>query len=295
MEEENAALKEQLAALQLQFDNEKKVAEEAKVASDEAKAELKKVLEEAKKKATSTVFVSQGRRLDVFKDRPSKPEDMSVRDWIVDVRGQLALRQRTPKEEAAFIKDHLGGNARQEILGRGESVSNNPEKILQILERVFGDGDTLPQLQQRYFSYRQHPNEDLLSCSLGLVTLYDRISSMDPTYHGCRESMLKSRLAEAVQDEALQRELRRLNVESPSLSFFELRDRAIDWLGKTNPIQATVKEARAEDNTTTEILQLLQKQQEQLKRQQEQIDGLIKSVSVRKQDRRCFSCNQLHQ
>ncbi len=52
----------------------------------------------------------------------------------MDVRGQLALRQQTRKEEAAFIKYHLGWNARQEILGRGESVANNPEKILQILE-----------------------------------------------------------------------------------------------------------------------------------------------------------------
>ena len=41
------------------------------------------------------------------------------------------------------------------------------------------------------------------------------------------DGTLKERLAEAVLDDALKRELRRLNDEAPSLSYFDLQNRAI--------------------------------------------------------------------
>ena len=63
----------------------------------------------------------------------------------------------------------LARKARQEIIGRGDEVMGDPEQIFQIMLRVFGDGDTLSQLQQRFFSYRQDTYEDLESCSLKLL------------------------------------------------------------------------------------------------------------------------------
>ncbi|XP_072013232.1 uncharacterized protein [Amphiura filiformis] len=290
---EIAALQTQLEELKLRLSEEEKKRIKAKEETDEARKELKKVMEEAKKTSAPPVYVSRGRRLDIFKDKPTKAGDISIQDWIVDVRGQLALRSRTPKESAAFIKDYLSGNARKEILGRGSEIGDNPEKILKVLEKVFGDGDTLPQLQQRFFSYKQTSGEDLLACSLGLVTLYDRICTLDPTYQGCRESSLKSRLAEAVVDEGLRRELRRLNMESPSLSYFKLRDRAIEWLGKSSKQkEASVNEVVAPD-TNTLILELLKKQGDQMEQQQKQINMLLQASKPRDmRDRRCYSCDQ---
>ena len=101
------ALKQQLAELEKRLSDEEKKAAEAREETDEAKKELKKVMEEAKK-AQPQVYVSHGRRLEIFKGRPVKPGDITVQIWIVDVNGQLALRPRTQKEAAAFIKDHLG-------------------------------------------------------------------------------------------------------------------------------------------------------------------------------------------
>ncbi len=43
---------------------------------------------------------------------------------------------------------------------------------------------------------------------------------------------MKGRLAEAVRDQGLARELHRLNIEAPGLTFFELRDRAVEWIGR---------------------------------------------------------------
>ena len=65
---------------------------------------------------------------------------------------------------------------------------------------------------------------------------------MEPSLGARRNTILKEQLAGAVKEESLQRELRRLNIESPSLDFFELRDRGIQWIGrkvgKTAPVVA---------------------------------------------------------
>lgn len=288
--EETEQLKQRLAELEARLDEEKKKTADAKEENDEVRAELKKATESSKQ-SPKPVYIAPGRRLEIFKDRPTKPGDVTVHDWIVDVRGQLELRGMTTKEAAAYIKDHLAGNARKEILGRGEEVGSNPDKIISILERVFGDGDSLPQLQQRFFSYKQAHNEDLLDCSLMLVTLYDRIGALDPTYLACRESSLKGRLAEAVTDEGLRRELRRLNVESPSLSYFQLRDRAIEWLGtlkrpNSSRRETTVNEVSFESN----VLDLLRQQGEQIAAQQKQLDSLL--ATHKTAPRLCFTCNK---
>ncbi|XP_038053692.1 uncharacterized protein LOC119737425 [Patiria miniata] len=243
------------------------------------------------------IYVASGRRLERFRGIPEKSSDPTIEEWVSDVRCQLAARQLKEDESGAFILDHLAGKARQEILGRGDAVTH-PEEIFQILLKVFGDGDTLPQLQQRFFSYKQASNEDLLTCSLELVKLFTRMSKLDPSIEATKGRTLKGRLAEAVRDEGLQRELRRLNIEAPTLSFFDVRDRAIEWLGcrqGNRHKEATVQEVKAADDAGG-LQSLLRKQSEQLQKQQQQIDALIKAFSETPKSwrnqgpRRCFNC-----
>ena len=131
---------------------------------------------------------------------------------------QLATRKLEPAAQAAFVMGHLSGNARQEILGRGLGIRNDPGAIFEVL---FGDGDTLPTLQQTFSSYQQGEKEDLLGLSLKLVEMYDRICRIDPTYMPCWEGTLKGRLAEAARHKGLRCELRRLTIESGHLSYFD--------------------------------------------------------------------------
>ena len=63
-------------------------------------------------------------------------------------------------------------------MGRGEMVTQQAEEISQGSDPHFCEGDSLPQLQQRFFAYSQG-DEDFLSCSLTLVELYDRIVQLD--------------------------------------------------------------------------------------------------------------------
>ena len=129
-------LKNQLTQLQTALQAEHEAAEDAKKDRDKAKKILKETEEKLKNVTTNEkpLYISPGRRLEIFHGKPTKSSDIGVREWISDVRAQLELRSLNEKEGAAFVKEHLSGEARKEISGRGESVSNDPEKIFEILK-----------------------------------------------------------------------------------------------------------------------------------------------------------------
>ena len=160
-------------------------------------------------------------------------------------------------------------------------MTSEPEEIFRVLLKVFGDGDTLPQLQQKFFSYRQGPKEDLLTCSLELVELFTWMAKLDESCKATKGKTLKGRLAEAVRDEGLQRELRRLNMEAPELSFFDVRDRAIEWLGRRHPPKEATVQGIEASNDAGGLQALLKKQSELIEKQQQQIDSLLKVVAQR--------------
>lgn len=104
----------------------------------------------------------------------------------------------------------------------------------------------MPQLLQRLFSYTQKSTEDLVTCSLNLLELFDRIAEHDKTFKSDNKNVvLKERLAEAVLDEGLKRERRRLNTENQELSFFELRDRGDKWLSKSQKRATNMEEVKS--------------------------------------------------
>ena len=236
------------------------------------------------------IFVTPARRIDKFKGQPG---DATVYEWVADTRGVLATLNLPKRSQAAYVIENLSGRARQEIIGRGEETCKDPDAIFQVLLRVFGDGDSLPQIQQRFYSYRQGTHEDLVSCSLTLLSLYDRIVQWDPTFRLSREKAMKERLAEAVQDEGLRRELRRLNVESPDLRYFHFRDRALQWMGRTTTSQTRrdLTQQEMQLSETTDLHKVVAEQEKQLKALQAQLHTL--SLSQRQpppRQRLCWSC-----
>ena len=66
-----------------------------------------------------------------------------------------------------------------------------------------------------------------MTCSINLLEPFDKIAEVDKTFKEGKQTTLKDRLAEAVFDEGLGREPRRLNIAVPALSSFELRDCAV--------------------------------------------------------------------
>ncbi|CAC5418399.1 unnamed protein product [Mytilus coruscus] len=246
------------------------------------------------------VVMMNPRRVDRFRDRPTSSSDPSITEWVSDVRTQAAYRKLNKTDFAVFMVDNLAGKARQEILGRGDSTSKDPEEIIKILLKVFGDGDNLPMLQQRFYAYHQQ-EEDLISCSLNMVELYDKIIQHDASFAACRDAALKGRFAESVKDEGLRRELHRLNIESPALKFFELRDWAVHWLGrlvadKKSTINQEVQSASLEaGNSTSDLLEVVKRQEAMIEKQQQQIDSILsKSGNTTNKYRKplqCWTCS----
>ena len=80
----------------------------------------------------------------------------------------------------------------------------------------------------------------MVSLSLHLVQLFDRVVQLDSSFKPGRDSQLKNRLAEAVHDDSTRIELRLLNSEHPELSYFDARDRVMKLMsqyGKSNKLR----------------------------------------------------------
>jgi len=240
------------------------------------------------------IMLTTGRHIPQFRDRPSKPGDPTLSDWIGDLKSQSKSRKLIDKDFAMLICDSLGGRARQEILARESDVRESPEKIFWILNKVFGDGYDLPSAQQRFFGYKQQPNKDLITCSLDLIEIYDKIIEIDPSFTSMREQALKSQLAEAVLDEFHKREIRRLSTEFPCLSFLDVRDRIVDWIGSPIKVkQVNVQSLQSSSAPPANDLQAILKRQEAIiEKQQRQTNELLSGNERRRPNFVCWNCGK---
>ena len=185
-------------------------------------------------------------------------------------------------------------------------MQRDAKEILKTLAKVFGDSCTLPQLQQHLYGYKQGDGEDLAACSLEIVRLFDRITEMDPSFVQSRKAQLNSRIAEAVSNDGMRMELRRLASDHPDLSFFDTRDHVLELMGRREKIKArrdvTMQEVNAAGNGMQDALK---QQAEQIAAPQKQIQSLLTLVSkpvqsaaqrcpfINNGPRRCWNCNQL--
>ena len=288
-EQDFAALKEQVEGLKLALTKKEVEAQQTAAKIELMELELKKLLKQSKdenaegkgpgEEKEHVVYVTPSRKLERFKGKPAKGTDPSVEEWIEDARATCESKGLKKEQIALFLLEHLAGEARQEILGRGDEIKSNPEQIFAVLLRVFGDGDSLPQLQQQFFSYRQKEGEVLVSCSLHLVRLFDRIVQLDSSFKPGRDAQLKSRLAEAVREENLRTELRRLNSEHPELTYFDVRDRVMKLMSKPPVKQSILVQETAAAGQ--DILSILRQQSQQISAQQKQIESLVSALSSR--------------
>ena len=246
----------------------------------------------------SQVLVSHGRKVPVFRDSPKASSDPSIEDWITDLERHIASRNLTGLAATAFVVEHLSGKARQEILGRG-LAKDTPEHIFKVLKTIFGDGLTLGQLRSRFFSYTQKSGDDVITCSLELVSLMDRIIKLDPSAKATRNAVLRERLAEAVTDTSMQQEFRRLLDEEPAMDFFEARDRVLRWRGpsqaKTTPRKVAAEASVQQLSTERDELAAAMKE---MTRQMTELITLTKAQQTRRARRdnsniRCFKCDKL--
>lgn len=218
-------------------------------------------------------YIMKEKKIPMFKGKPAKDGDPEVYEWLDDVKHYLKSRKMTKAQKIEFIFDHLQGRAKSEIRLRPEKDRNDPHKLLQIILDVFGGQEAVTSLQEAFFKRTQQPNETVYDYSLSLMLLMEKIERRNPTsgMRLDRDEMLKGKLTEGVLDQNLKRELRRLNIDTPDVDFYEFRDRAIKWLHgddcKTAAVNENVvemKKMQSNDNTLVKLLENQENQQKQL-------------------------------
>lgn len=77
--------------------------------------------------------------------------------------------------QAFFLFDHLEGEAREEIKYRSEIEQSYPDKIISVLQELYGCSQSYVSLQKAFISRKQQEGESLLEFSLALMGLLERL------------------------------------------------------------------------------------------------------------------------
>lgn len=300
----------ELEDLKKQLEKLEKALGESRARELEALQENKRLEEDSKKKIpqvqdaadTSSpspspreltpVFITS-RQLTRFRDRPKTSSDPTVYEWVSDMRAHLGGQRLSKEQQSSIVMEHLSGRARLEVQSRAIDIQKGPEEMFATLKKVFGDGDSLGQLMSQFYAYQQKAEDDLLATSFSLLSLFRRMCDYDKSLNDNKDRILKDRLAEAVTDEGLRREIRRLNVEMSSLSFLEVRDRAIHWMGNTQKVQPRRTTVQEHPATVDPILEMLKAQGELMKTLADEVKSLKRRpTQQRSGERLCFKCQK---
>lgn len=288
MEEELQQLKE--LVLQLKADNERLRREQAAAvpgssaapstssASSSASAPL----------AERLVFVPRDRKCPVFRGKSG----IGLNEWLEEVQACMRARHLAACDQAFFLFDHLEGEAREEIKYRSRAEREDPDRIISILQDIYGCSDSYVALQEAFFSRRQQEGETLLEFSLALRSLMAAVEKAAPDNMHNAEVLVRDQFVEHVIDGALRRELKQFVRRWPAADLLEVRSEAIRWEREGLP-----GGLRGRSHSVPLVLGLqygvrggpqgvagpppaseLSEMKEMLKRQQEQLNQLTQSL-----------------
>ena len=111
-------------------------------------ARLTEALEEAEAQASRgmgihPIFMSGGRRMEVFKEMLVEPGDPVILDWIINIESQLAILVLGHSRQAALFSKLVAGNVGWKILGRDNAAALYGRETCAALN-VFGTDDEPP-------------------------------------------------------------------------------------------------------------------------------------------------------
>lgn len=207
---------------------------------------------------------------------------ITIVDWIEEVRASMRARHLAPIDQAYFIYDHLGGSAKDEIKYRPKQDREDPEKVLAILQEVYGCPLSYVALQKDFFSRKQLEGESLQEYSHALFDLMEKIMRNAPQTVSNSAILLRDQFVEHVNDSDLRRALKQVVRAKPTANLLDVRSEAIRWEREGRepegrprsfsvPSICATHTVKMSDQITapppidmTEIKEMLKKQQEQI-------------------------------
>lgn len=142
------------------------------------------------------------------------------------MRSSMRARYLAPGDQVNFICDHLEGEAKDEIRYRPREDKEDPERILTILQDLYGCSlllyrrTSFPGSSRRGILYR---NTHALCC------LMEKVVKSAPTAMPNSDFLLRDQFVEHVLDPALRRELKQIVRRNPRYTLLDVRGEAIQW------------------------------------------------------------------
>ncbi|KAG1952466.1 hypothetical protein F2P79_010360 [Pimephales promelas] len=171
------------------------------------------------------VFVPRDRKCPIFRGRSG----IGLAEWIEEVQSCMRARHLSTSDQAFFLFDHLEGEAREEVKFRPTAERESPDKIIAILQELYGCCESYVSLQEAFFSRRQREGETLQEFSLALMSLMTSVKQRAPGDIPNADVLLRDQFIEHVLDGALRRELKQYARRQPAATLLEVRAEAIRW------------------------------------------------------------------
>ena len=225
------------------------------------------------------VYVPKERKCPVFRGK----HGIGIIEWEEEARACMRARHLTTLDQAFFLYDHLEGEAKDEIKYRPREEKEDPEKIIEILQELYGCSQSYIALQENFFSRRQQEGETLQEFSLALMSLMEKVIKSAPNGMPNSDVLLRDQFIEYVNDSALRRELKQLVRRHPICTLLDVRAEAIRWEREGMPggvrgrsysvpsvcglqcgAQGVLQSRSDNSRELAELKDILKKQQEQL-------------------------------
>lgn len=243
------------------------------------------------------IFVPRDRKCPTFRGKSG----MGFAQWLEEVQACMRARHLSVADQAFFLYDHLEGEAREEVKYRPSEERSDPDKIIALLQELYGCSESYVALQEAFFSRRQHEGETLLEFSLALMGLMASIQQCAPGGMPNSDILLRDQFVEHVLDGSLRRELKQFVRRKPTANLLETRGEAIRWEREGLPggvrgrsysvpsvfgAQCAVQSSRQGGASSPQASEL-HELREMLKLQQEQLNQLTQSISRLQDSQQC--------
>lgn len=235
------------------------------------------------------MYIPRDRKCPMFRGHTG----ISLSEWVEEVEACMRARHLSRADQAYFMYDHLEGEARNEIRYRSSEERRDPDKLISILQDLYGCSDSYVALQESFFSRKQQEGETLQEFSLSLLSLMHRVKARAPNNMPNSEVLLRDQFIEHVLDGALRRMLKQYVRQNPTATLLAAREEAMRWereglpasaRGRSNSVPSAYGLQYAVHSGTPKATYPSQSEvsemKELLKRQQEQLDRLTQSIAL---------------
>ena len=196
-------------------------------------------------------------KLSKFYGRPKRAGEPTLCEWLDEVEAYCRQLGLDDAEKVAAALDHLAGVAREEILCSPVEIRRDWTKLVKVLNTRFGSRESVQSLNSAFYARSQLENESLSDFGRALMMSYNRVeaAAADPqeaeALARLREKALKEQFVKGAAKPDLRRDLRRLDMDNPQISFFEFRDLALRLFQDLDDVALGIGGEPCSDNEST--------------------------------------------